>query len=82
MSATLDEYSNKFVEYAATINHEVLDIGCAYGVATLAALEKGVRVLAVDIDPGHLEILKQRMPERASHAGAHACRCTARSRFP
>ena len=63
MSATLDEYSNKFVEYAATTNHEVLDIGCAYGVATLAALEKGVRVLAVDIDPGHLIILKQRIPE-------------------
>ena len=52
MSATIDEYSKKFVEYAATTSDEVLDIGCAYGVATLAALEKGARVLAVDIDPG------------------------------
>ncbi len=63
MNPTLDEYSKKFVEYAATLSDEVLDMGCAYGVATLAVLEKGARVLAVDMDFGHLEILLQRIPE-------------------
>lgn len=57
MSAHLDACSQAFVDYAATAGGEALDIGCAYGIATLAALAKGARVLACDMEPGHLEVL-------------------------
>ena len=63
MTVALDEISTDFARYAGTLNDEVLDIGCAYGIATLAALEAGARVLACDIEPRHLEILGERVPE-------------------
>ncbi|HHQ14247.1 MAG TPA: class I SAM-dependent methyltransferase [Chromatiales bacterium] len=63
MTTALDEMSVAFTDYAGQAGGEVLDIGCAYGIATLAALEKGARVLACDIEPGHLEILEQRVPD-------------------
>ncbi len=65
MTEGLDEYSQDFAVYAGSVGrqgHEVLDIGCAYGVATLAALAEGARVCASDIEPRHLEILRQRVP--------------------
>ena len=37
----------------------MLDIGCAYGIATQAALANGARVLACDMDEGHVQILIQ-----------------------
>jgi SAM-dependent methyltransferase len=62
MTEKLDPYSTDFAQHAGTVDGEVLDIGCAYGVATLAALDKGARVLAADIEPAHLEILAKRTP--------------------
>ncbi|WP_323122871.1 beta-ketoacyl synthase N-terminal-like domain-containing protein [Burkholderia alba] len=62
MTTRLLACSEAFVEFAAQARGEVMDMGCAYGVATLAALERGARVLAVDIDPRHLEILAARVP--------------------
>lgn len=62
MTETLDDYSRAFTEYAGTVQAECLDIGCAYGVATLPALANGARVLASDLEPKHLEILAQRVP--------------------
>jgi SAM-dependent methyltransferase len=62
MSKTMDHYSAKFAAYAGTIDDEVLDIGCAYGVATRAALDNGARVMACDMDAGHIEILEAEMP--------------------
>lgn len=62
MTKGLDAVSQAFTEYAGTLDSEVLDIGCAYGVATLAALAAGARVLASDMEPRHLEILGQRTP--------------------
>ena len=65
MTEGLDDYSQDFAGYAGEVGrkgHEVLDMGCAYGVATLAALSKGARVCASDIEPRHLEILGQRVP--------------------
>lgn len=64
MTETLDDYSRAFTGYAGTIGGECLDIGCAYGVATLPALANGARVLACDLEPRHLEILAERVPER------------------
>jgi SAM-dependent methyltransferase len=62
MAETLDRFSMAFVEYAAICGHEALDIGCAYGVATREVLVRGGRVLACDMEPGHLEILEREMP--------------------
>lgn len=62
MMEALDSYSTEFAQYAGTQSGEVLDIGCAYGVATLAALERGARVCACDMEPRHLELLVQRAP--------------------
>jgi len=63
MTESLDEISTDFTRYAGSIDAEVLDIGCAYGIATLAALEAGASVLASDIDPRHIEILERRVPD-------------------
>ena len=62
MTETLDDYSRAFTEYAGTVSGECLDIGCAYGVATLPALANGARILASDLEPRHLEILAERVP--------------------
>jgi len=65
MTEELDEYSLAFVDYAGTCGAPVLDIGCAYGVATLPALAAGATVTACDMEPRHLEILARRVPPKA-----------------
>jgi len=65
MTVALDEMSTEFARYAGTLDAEVLDIGCAYGIATLAALDAGARVCACDIEPRHLEVLEQRVDPEA-----------------
>lgn len=63
MIRTLDRLSSEFVHFAASgAPGPALDVGAAYGVATLAALEQGARVIANDIEPRHLEILATRVP--------------------
>lgn len=57
MTTVLPACSQLFVEAAATAEGPVMDMGCAYGVATVAALEQGAQVLAVDIEEQHLRIL-------------------------
>ena len=56
----LPPIGEQFVHFASTCEHSVVDIGAAYGVATLPALEAGARVIAVDISEQHLVALKQR----------------------
>lgn len=63
MTSGLDAYSQAFVDFAPAAPGPVLDIGAAYGVASLAALRNGARVIANDIDARHLEILRDRAPE-------------------
>lgn len=58
MFEVLDGYAEEFIHYAGHTGGPVLDIGCAYGVATIRALEAGARVVACDMEPGHLEILQ------------------------
>lgn len=75
MTTRLLSCSEAFVDFAAGTRGEVMDMGCAYGVVTLAALERGARVLAVDIDERHLRILAARVPDElrgrlSMHAGA------------
>ncbi len=65
MTESLDEISTAFTDFAGGRDDEVLDMGCAYGIATLAALDKGARVFACDIEPRHLEVLARRVPVAA-----------------
>ncbi|MEM7394050.1 MAG: polyketide synthase dehydratase domain-containing protein, partial [Verrucomicrobiota bacterium] len=65
MTEELIPCSRAFADFAGQCDGEVLDIGCAYGVATIAALERGARVLAVDMEPQHLAILEDRLNDEA-----------------
>jgi len=62
MFRILDEFADDFIAFAGETDGEVLDIGCAFGIATIAALEAGGRVTACDLDPRHLEILSGNTP--------------------
>lgn len=62
MTEKLDAYSQQFAAEAGALADEVLDIGCAYGIATLAALQAGARVCAADIEAKHLAVLEGRVP--------------------
>ncbi len=65
MLEELVDLSKSFAEYAGACGEEVLDMGCAFGVATVAALERGAYVLAVDMEQRHLDILSERITEEA-----------------
>jgi len=62
MSEELDYFSGRFADFAGTLADEVLDMGCAYGVATRAALQNGARVMACDMEAQHIDILLQETP--------------------
>lgn len=63
MLEALDDYAAEFARAAAAGPGESLDIGCAYGVATLAALQLGARICACDMESEHLALLEQRTPD-------------------
>jgi polyketide synthase PksL len=65
MTSSLDRFSRAFVDEAAAASAPSLDVGAAYGVATLAALARGARVIANDLDARHLDILAARVPAEA-----------------
>jgi SAM-dependent methyltransferase len=56
-----DPLSQEFIAFAAQSAAEVLDLGCAFGVATIPALEAGARVCACDMDFRHLTALETRV---------------------
>jgi len=68
MTEKPDSCSKAFAAYAGEIGAggdlESLDIGCAYGVATLPALAAGARILACDMEQRHLDILSKRVPAK------------------
>lgn len=63
MTTQLDEFSQAFVEHAASIKQPVLEIGAAYGIATKAALSCGAKVVCNDLDPRHLAIIEQQITD-------------------
>jgi O-methyltransferase involved in polyketide biosynthesis len=64
MTERLSEpFSEEFAEFASRIGAPALDVGAAYGVATLEALKRGAHVIANDVEPRHLELLSRRVPE-------------------
>src|ERR1043166_6915185 len=64
MSSVLDPVSSAFIDFAAKSSYLSLEIGAAYGVATIEALKKGATVIANDLDERHLKILKERTPAK------------------
>lgn len=62
MTSGLDIYSQAFVDFAPAAPGPVLDVGAAYGVASVAALSNGAHVIANDIEARHLAILRERAP--------------------
>jgi ubiquinone/menaquinone biosynthesis C-methylase UbiE len=62
MTPAPDIFSRAFIEFAPKAPGRCLDIGAAYGVATLPALNLGASVIANDIDERHLNILSSRVP--------------------
>ncbi len=56
-----DGYAEEWISFAGRTPDPVLEIGCAYGVATIPALEAGARVVACDMEAGHLQILADRV---------------------
>jgi ubiquinone/menaquinone biosynthesis C-methylase UbiE len=63
MTSKVDPISQEFINFCER-GKSVLEIGAAYGVATLQAVQKGCSVVANDIDNRHLEILLDRAPQR------------------
>ncbi len=63
MTTKPDEFSQQLIDYAAQASEPMLEIGAAYGVATIRAIEQGAVVIANDLEPKHLEILQQKLPE-------------------
>lgn len=61
-TAVLNEINEAFVAHAAHCRRPVLDLGCAYGIASLAALATGATVIANDIDEAMLRTLQTRCP--------------------
>jgi chorismate-pyruvate lyase/SAM-dependent methyltransferase len=54
----LTSFGKAFVNFAARSSHPVMDIGAAYGIATLPALLHGAHVIAVDVEAAHLAALR------------------------
>jgi SAM-dependent methyltransferase len=63
MEKDLNGISTRFVDESAKLEGISLDVGCAYGIATLAALKGGSEVVACDMDQAHLDILLKETPE-------------------
>lgn len=57
MTVSLDSYSKKFIENVGSLDADknVLEIGAAYGVATLQGLNFSARYFANDLDSNHLK---------------------------
>ena len=64
MTSTVDKFMQAFIDYSSTCECPCVDIGAAYGIATIEALKKGASIIANDIDGRHLEILKNQVPDK------------------
>ncbi len=53
-----EPFSEEFVRIASYPPGLVLDIGTAFGVTAIAALERGAIVIANDIESAHFDILR------------------------
>jgi SAM-dependent methyltransferase len=60
----LSKYSHAFLDFLPYAPGPALDIGAAYGVSTIPALERARKVIANDIESAHLGRLLERTPPR------------------
>jgi SAM-dependent methyltransferase len=58
-----DPSLDAFLKHVEHTKGYYADIGTAFGYATLEALKRGGRVLAVDLDPGHIDVLVNECPD-------------------
>jgi len=67
MTSTLDSFSEEFTSFSSTpwqgSSKFSLEVGAAYGVATIKALEKGAHIIANDLHQDHLTLLHKRVPD-------------------
>lgn len=63
VTESLDEYTQAFVDFCKFDTQKVLDIGVGYGFSSLAALKKGVHLIANDLDQRHLDIFLTNVPK-------------------
>jgi ubiquinone/menaquinone biosynthesis C-methylase UbiE len=62
MTSQLDQFSLDFCHHAAKIApQKALEIGAAYGVASLKAISMGAHMLVNDLDLRHLEVIKDQL---------------------
>ena len=60
MLTKVDPLIQGFVDYAAKDSSNWhLDVGAAFGIATIAALQRGAKMVANDLDESHLKIIGQ-----------------------
>ena len=62
MFEILDDYAKEFIDFAGSSDKPSLEVGCAYGIATIAALKKGAEITACDMEQRHLDVLRDRAP--------------------
>lgn len=59
------ELTKAYIDYLDPKQHQVaLDIGAAFGVATIPVLKKGIKVIANDLSQEHLDKITQRCPQQ------------------
>jgi SAM-dependent methyltransferase len=62
-----DRFADAFIQDAGQLGRAggqpVLEVGCAYGVSTIPALEAGAHITASDLDQRHLDILRGKVPQ-------------------
>ncbi|TGW14575.1 class I SAM-dependent methyltransferase [bacterium NHP-B] len=54
----MDEYSQEFIQRTKGASKAIADLGVGYGFTSKRLLEQGAQVYANDIDPRHLDVLK------------------------
>lgn len=67
MTTVIDPYTNAFIKSLSGSKDPVLEIGTAYGIATLAMLNNNIRVIANDLERKHLDIMKDNVPKKSAH---------------
>ncbi|MDR3612659.1 MAG: class I SAM-dependent methyltransferase [Candidatus Obscuribacterales bacterium] len=65
MMTTICPYGQRWVDYAAGRKGWVLDVGCAYGATTIAAIARKAKVIACDCFQGHLDNVKLQVPAKS-----------------
>lgn len=63
MTSVIDPISQAFIDYAVAKNDWVLEIGAAYGIATLNALNRGAKIVCNDKEKKHLNVVFEKSKE-------------------